>query len=83
MNVDTAEFRNLAAQVAELADQIQQLRAKEFSMEHSFAAGVALGEERARGALLGKAARTSGPARPARTAGPRPGHLRVMDGGTS
>ena len=78
MNVDTGEFRNLAAQVAELTEQVRQLAAKEFSMDHFFEAGVACGQDRARGALLGRAARTS---QASRRGGPRQAHLRAVDGG--
>ena len=74
MNVDTGAFENLAAQIAELAEQIRDLRAEKFSAEMFFAAGVEHGRER----MLGKAARTSGAATPARTAGPRPAHLRAV-----
>lgn len=75
MNVSTAAFEALTAQVAELIEQIRQLAAREVAAEHYFEVGRAAGETSAREAMLGRAAKT---ARPARL---RPVHLQPVQGG--
>jgi hypothetical protein len=80
VNVDTGQFAALVGQVAELTEQVRQLTARETSREAFFAAGVAHGEDRARGALLGRAGQAS---QAPRRSGPRPAHLRPVDGSAS
>ncbi len=75
MNVSTGEFRALTDQVAALAEQVRGVVQREFAVEMVYEAGYAAGETAARGALLGRAAKTS------RTSRPRPSHLRPVPGG--
>ena len=71
------ELAALRAQVAELTELVRTIVSKEACEEAFFAAGVSEGEKRARGALLGKAARTSSlRTRPGR--GPHPGNLHAV-----
>jgi hypothetical protein len=73
VNVDTGAFQALTEQVADLAEQIRQLRVWDIYTTTFFDAGYRAGQD----ALLGRAAETSRPARP------RPPHLRPVDGGAS
>lgn len=78
MQVDTGSFRALTARAdavdavaADVAQIKRLLAAQQFEMDRTFAAGVALGEER------------SAPAggRHARPRAGRPGYLRLVSGG--
>lgn len=77
MNVDTGAFQALTDQVAEMAERVRQIAARDFSLEHMWAAGYAAGEAAAREAMPGRGARTSA------AASPRIRHLRAGDGGQS
>ena len=73
MNVSAGQFQALTEQVAEMAERVRQIAARDFALDHIFAAGEAATRE----AMLGRAARTSAAARP------RPSHLSVVGGGRS
>jgi hypothetical protein len=70
------ELAALRAQVTELAELVREVVARDFTMEHFWQAGHAHGEETARQALYGRAARTS---REPRSTGLRTNHLRSVD----
>ena len=72
MNVDTGAFQDLAAQVAEMAERVAELAARDVAVEHILGAGYEAGQSAARSSLLGRAAETSAAARP------RPAHLRLV-----
>jgi hypothetical protein len=74
VNVDTGAFQALTAQVAALAEEVRGLAARGFSLDAAFRAGCVAGEVIARDAMPGQAPRT------ARTARPRPRHLRAVGG---
>jgi hypothetical protein len=80
VNVDTGAFQALTAQVEQLAEHVEHLTRFKVFADEFYDAGYRRGEADARAALLGRAAQTSREARPR---GPRPAHLRAVDGGAS
>lgn len=80
MNVDTSAFQALTAQVAEIAKRVEDLAKYKAFADMFYDVGYDRGEADARAALLGRAAETSRETGPR---GPRPSHLRSVDGGAS
>jgi hypothetical protein len=80
VNVDTGQFAALRDQVADLTEMVRQLTVHKMYADTFWEVGYQEGQNAARTALLGRAA---GHRREVRPRGPRPSHLRSVDGGAS